>query len=316
MNSSCCVFEEAILDEVLPPFLLLEFVLGMAGNSLGLWMICLQVKNWKPSSVYLFSLTIADFALLFGVLFRAGYYIRKKNWIYGDFSCRILLYVMSACRSAAVIFLTIIATDRYCKILLPFHKINNITVKEASLISILLWLSILSMYSYLLLEPHFFFRNNSTQCESFNICPKSFSVAACWHDAFYITLFVTSLCTISYCTLSIALHLKENTIDKNGKIRRAVRFVLSIAVIFTFCYLPSNLVRIAIWTMKFQNRVDCKDYEGANFAFYTAICFTYFYSMLNPILYYFSSPSFNGLFHQLWNKFVLGKSVSPPQSEM
>ncbi|KAM4707119.1 hydroxycarboxylic acid receptor 2-like [Discoglossus pictus] len=308
MNSSCCAFQAPILDQVIPPILLLEFVLGMVGNSLGLWMISRQVKSWKPSSVYLFSLTVADFVVLFCVLLRADYYIRKKDWIYGDVSCRLLLYILASCRSAGIIFLTIIAIERYCKILFPFHRVNKITVKEASFISTLLWIGILAMYSYLVTEPHFFRTNNKTQCESFNVCPTAPS--ASWTDIFYISLSALSLCTILYCTVCIVLHLKDNTIDKNGKIRRAVSFVLSIAVIFTICYLPSNFIRVSVWILQSQNKVDCKDYEVANLAFYITVCFTYFYSMLNPILYYFSSPSFNNLFQSLWNKFVKGIPVS------
>ncbi|XP_053555742.1 hydroxycarboxylic acid receptor 3-like [Bombina bombina] len=306
MNSSCCAFPAPILDQVLPPILFLEFVLGMVGNSFGLWMICRQMKNWKPNSVYLFSLTVADFIVLFGVLLRADYYRRKKDWIFGDVPCRLLLYVLSACRSAGIISLTIIAFDRYCKIVFPFHRINNITVKQAALISSILWLSILVMYSYLLLKPHFFIINNSTQCESFNICFSS----ASWHDAFYILLSLSSLSIILYCTICIALYLNDNTIDKNGKVRRAVKFVLSIAIVFTMCYLPSNIVRISVWILTVQDKRECKYYEDTNTAFYVTVCFTYFYSMLNPIIYYFSSPSFNCIFQQLWNKFGFGKTVS------
>ncbi|XP_012824453.1 hydroxycarboxylic acid receptor 2 [Xenopus tropicalis] len=290
MSNSCCVFEAPILDQVLPPVLLFEFVLGLVGNSIGLWMICRQVKSWKPYSVYLFSLTLADFLVLFSVLFRADYYMRKKDWIYGDMPCRICLFTISACRSAGIIFLTIIAIDRYCKILFPFHRVNSITVKEAGIFCFLMWLGILVLYSYILTGSHSVKMDNSTQCESFQICPKNFSLADL-HDGLYILMSIGSLVIMSYSTVCIAQHLKNNTIDKDGKIRRAVRCVLSITLVYTVCYLPSTLVRISVWMLKLQKHGDCAAYTDASLAFYATICFTYFYSMLNPIVYYFSSTS-------------------------
>ncbi|XP_063786021.1 hydroxycarboxylic acid receptor 2-like [Pseudophryne corroboree] len=288
MNSSCCAFEEPILDLILPPILLTEFILGMVGNSLGLWMICFGVKKWKPNSVYLLSLTLADFVVLFCVIFRADYYLHHQNWLFGDIPCRLLLYILTVARAAGMIFLSVIALNRYCRILFPFHKVNSITVKQATCICILLWLFTFTIHSYILSDSHMDSLHNVTQCESFTICPYS---QTAWQDAFYITLSSLSFLIISYCTIHIALHLKGNAIDTNGKIGRATRFLMLIAVVFMICYLPSASGRVAIWVLKLMKYRDCVYFADSNLVFYFTICSTYFYSMLNPFLYYFSSPS-------------------------
>nr|DBA23194.1 TPA: hypothetical protein GDO54_014132 [Pyxicephalus adspersus] len=297
MNTRCCVFDEPILDSVLPPFLLLEFILGLTGNILGLWMICNDFKSWKPNSVYLFSLTLADVVVVFCVFFRADYYLRHHDWVYGDIPCRLLLYILAAARAAGMIFLSVIALNRYFKILFPFNRVNNITVSQAAGICIALWLFIFAMHSYILTDSHFFKLNNETQCESFNICPKSL---ISWQDALYISLSSLSLMIISYCTVCIAFHLKDNAIDTNGKVRRAMKFIVLIAAVFIVCYLPSATVRVTIWVLNSMKYEDCADYRHANLAFYVAISLTYFYSMLNPILYYFSSPSSHNLLTKFW----------------
>ncbi|XP_077318077.1 hydroxycarboxylic acid receptor 3-like [Lithobates pipiens] len=308
MNTSCCAYDEPILDIALPPVLLLEFILGLAGNSLGLWMICCDVKSWKPNSVYLLSLTLADVVVVFCVLFRADYYLRYQDWVYGDIPCRLLLYILAAARAAGMIFLSLIALNRYCKILFPFHNVNNLTVSQATGICITLWICIFVIHSYILTGPRFFKLNNSTQCESFTICPQS-SIA--WQDAFYISLSGLSLLTITYCTVCIALHLKDNAIDTNGKIGRAMNFILLIATVFIVCYLPSATIRIVIWVLKAMKYEDCANYRDLNLAFYFTICLTYFYSMLNPILYYFSSPSSHNLLTRLWkNKEIKSSEVN------
>ncbi|KAG8597642.1 hypothetical protein GDO81_002345 [Engystomops pustulosus] len=288
MNSSCCAFEEPLLDFVLPPFLILEFIFGIIGNSIGLWMIFLEMKTWKPNSVYLLSLTLADFVVLLCVLLRADYYIRRKNWIYGDIPCRLLLYIIAAARAAGMIFLSLISLTRYWRIIYPFHIVNNITAKQATCICITLWISIFSLHSYIMTEPHFMHLHNATQCESFNICPCS---PTSWQDGFYISLSTLSLLTISYCTICIAFYLKNNAIDSNGKIGRAMRFLILIAAIFIVCYLPSASIRAGIWVLKTMKYKDCIYFRYSNLGFYITICLTYFYSVLNPMLYYLSSPS-------------------------
>ncbi|XP_018412303.1 PREDICTED: hydroxycarboxylic acid receptor 2-like [Nanorana parkeri] len=298
MNGSCCAFDEPILNVVLPPMLLLEFILGLLGNILGLWMICCDFKSWKPNSVYLFSLTLADIVVVFSVLFRADYYLRHQHWVYGDIPCRLLLYILAAARAAGMIFLSLIALNRYCKILFPFHRVNNITVNQAGCICVTLWIFIFAMHSYILKDPHFFKLNNGTQCESFNICPQSLIA---WQDAFYISVSCLSLLTISYCTVSIALHLKDHAIDTNGKVGRAMTFIVLIATVFFVCFVPSATVRVAIWVLKSMKYEDCASFRNSSLAFYLTICLTYFYSMLNPMLYYFSSPSSHTVLTKLWN---------------
>ncbi|XP_069819493.1 hydroxycarboxylic acid receptor 3-like [Dendropsophus ebraccatus] len=308
MNSSCCILEEPSLDVILPPILLLEFIFGVVGNFFGLWMVFQEKKPLKPNSLYILSLTLADFVVLLCVLLRADYYIRKKNWIYGDIPCRLLLYIISAARAAGMVFLSLIALTRYCRILFPFHKANTITVKQATAISITLWVSMFTLHSYVLTQPHLFYLNNAIQCESFSICPRS-SIA--WHDVFFISLTSLSLLTISFCTIRIAFHLKENTIDTNGKVGRAMRFLVLVAAIFFLCYLPGASVRVAIWALKSMKYEDCAYFRQSNLAFYYAIALTYLYSVLNPILYYFSSPSSHKLLPWMCKENMFGESEAP-----
>ncbi|XP_069476506.1 hydroxycarboxylic acid receptor 2-like [Ambystoma mexicanum] len=297
MNSTCCVFNESLLYRILPPILIMEFALGLVGNGMGLWMF-FHLKTWKPNSVYLLNLSLADFLVLFCLLFRTEYYLRKKNWVYGDFPCRVLLFMLASNRAAGIIFLTVVAVDRYLRIVHPFHKLNRVSVRDAVLVSCALWLGIAAMTSYLMAEPHLFQFQNSTQCESFNICPSSFSTAF-WHDAYYISQFLVPVSIIGFCTVCITWQLMGSTIDRDGRIKKAVLFVLIIAVVFTICYFPSNMTRISIVILKLQGKEECEEFRSLSLAFYTTVCFTYFYSMLNPVVYYFSNPTFKGLLRSL-----------------
>uniref|UniRef100_A0A8C5FA81 G-protein coupled receptors family 1 profile domain-containing protein n=2 Tax=Gadus morhua TaxID=8049 RepID=A0A8C5FA81_GADMO len=306
----CCAFESPILDKLLPPILILEFIFGLLGNIVALWMFVFHMDNWKPNSVYLTHLAVADTIVLFCLPFRADYYRRGKDWLYGDIPCRILLFLLAANRAAGIFFLTAVAVDRYLKIVHPLHPINRMGLGYALWVSLSLWGLIVLATGYLLSDRHFFYRNNRTQCESFNIC-MGYSPLSTWHNTFYVVQFFLPTAIVAFCTISILWQLRTKTIDSSGKIKRAVQFVMAVALIFVTCFFPSTISRVAVWILK-NWYSECVHFREANLAFYTSVCFTYFNSVLNPLVYYFSSPSFSGIFQKLLNK-LLGRKEEEEQ---
>uniref|UniRef100_A0A673CNT8 G-protein coupled receptors family 1 profile domain-containing protein n=1 Tax=Sphaeramia orbicularis TaxID=375764 RepID=A0A673CNT8_9TELE len=305
-SQNCCVFESPILDQALPPVLILEFIFGLMGNFVALWMFIFHMDTWRPNAVYLTHLAVADSIVLFCLPFRADYYRRGKNWLYGDIPCRILLFLLAANRAAGIFFLTAVAVDRYFKIVHPRNRINQMGLVYALWVSLGLWGLIFLATGYLLTKSHFFHYNNHTQCESFNIC-MGFSPLSTWHNAFYVIQFFLPTAIVAFCTIRIAWQLRNRTVDKKGKIKRAVQFVMAVAVIFITCFFPSTISRIAVWILKAQYD-ECIYFKDANLAFYTSVCLTYFNSVLNPVVYYFSSPVFSGTFKKLLNKLLRRKN--------
>lgn len=301
-SDSCCAFSTPVLNRALPPVLILEFMFGLGGNFVALWMFAFHVDTWKPNSVYLAHLAVADSIVLFCLPFRADYYRRGKNWVYGDAPCRVLLFLLAANRAAGIFFLTAVAVDRYFKIVRPMNRINQMGLGYALWVSLGLWGLIFLATGYLLANPHFFYNNNGTQCESFNIC-LDFSPLTTWHNTFYIVQFFLPAGIVTFCTIRIIWQLRNRTVDRRGKIKRAVQFVLAVALIFVICFLPSTVSRVAVWVLRLWYD-KCRDFEEVNLAFYTTVCLTYFNSVLNPLVYYFSSPAFSGTFRKLVKKLL------------
>ncbi|KAF1377861.1 hypothetical protein PFLUV_G00205140 [Perca fluviatilis] len=311
-SDECCAFESPMLDHVLPPILILEFIFGLMGNVVALWMFVFHMDTWKPNSVYLAHLAVADSIVMFCLPFRADYYRRGKNWLYGDVPCRILLFLLAANRAAGIFFLTAVAVDRYLKIVHPLNRINRMGIRYALWVSLGLWVLIFLATGYLLASEHFYYSNNHTQCESFNIC-MGLSPLFTWHNTFYMTQFFLPSAIVAFCTFRITWQLRNRTMDKQGKIKRAVQFVLAVALIFIICFFPSTISRVAVWVLKVWYN-ECKYFQEANLAFYTSVCFTYFNSVLNPLVYYFSSPAFTGTFDKLLNK-LLRRSDNNAQTQ-
>ncbi|XP_046714064.1 hydroxycarboxylic acid receptor 2-like [Silurus meridionalis] len=299
-SSVCCAFQSQILHQFLPPILYIEFIFGLTGNVLALSMFALHMESWKPNSIYLAHLAVADSMVLFCLLFRADYYRRGQDWIFGDAFCRILLFLLAANRAAGIFFLTAVAVDRYLKIVHPLHRINRMKLSYAMWVSAGLWAMIIVMTTYLLGSPHFFMVGSRIQCESFNICLNN-SPLSIWHNSFYLIQFCVPGGIIIFCTACITWQLKTKTMDTTGKIKRAVQFIFVVAMVFLICFFPSTASRVAVWVLKAWYQ-ECSHFSEANLAFYTSVCFTYFNSVLNPLVYYFSTPAFSGIIQKFFRR--------------
>src|SRR4029434_2728454 len=73
---------------------------------------------------------------------------------------------------------------------------------------------------------------------------------------------------------------------------------LVVVVVFVVCFLPSNVAQVLIW-VRIGSQRTCESVEVINMVFYTTLTLTYLNSMLDPVLYYFSSPTFQRVCIQL-----------------
>lgn len=291
-----CNFNGTLLISVLPPLLVTEFVLGVLGNGLALWVFCFHMRPWKSSTVLLFNLAMADFLLNVVLPFRASYYNSGIRWMFGGALCNICLFMLAMNRSGSTFFLMAIAVDRYMRVVHPHHPINSLTVSKAMCGALGLWLLTISMTAHVFTLQHI----NTTYCESFMIETKARRNLT-WHKFEFLFSFFIPLLVILYCTVHIIGHLRGRQLAQHAKIKKALCFITVVAVLFIICFLPSNITQLLIW-IKTQEVAStspeseiCPGLEDMTTAFYITISMTYLNSVLDPVVYYFSSPTFKNI---------------------
>uniref|UniRef100_A0A8C9YCA0 G-protein coupled receptors family 1 profile domain-containing protein n=1 Tax=Sander lucioperca TaxID=283035 RepID=A0A8C9YCA0_SANLU len=287
-----CSFNGTLLISVLPPLLVTEFVLGVLGNGLALWIFCFHLKPWKSSTVLLFNLAMADFLLIMALPFRASYYISEIEWKFGGALCNTCLFMLAMNRSGSTLFLMAIAVDRYMRVVHPHHPINSLSISKAMCGALALWLLTISMSAHVFTLQH----NNTTYCESFMIETEANSNLS-WHKFAFVFSFYMPLLVILYCTFQIIGHLRRRQLAQHAKIKKALCFITVVAVLFIICFLPSNITQLLIW-IKFQQVAShsvCHALEDLTTTFYITISLTYLNSVLDPVVYYFSSPIFKNI---------------------
>ncbi|KAM9054598.1 hydroxycarboxylic acid receptor 1 [Megaptera novaeangliae] len=290
-NGSCCLIQGDPISQVMPPLLILAFVLGALGNGIALCGFCFHMKTWKPSTIYLFNLAVADFLLMICLPFRTDYYRRHRQWAFEDIPCRVALFMLAMNRAGSIVFLTVVAVDRYFKVVHPHHMVNAISNQTAVGIVCALWTMVILGTLYLLMENHLCVQEKTVTCESFIM-----ESANGWHDVMFQLEFFLPLSIILFCSFKIIWSLKRRQhLARQTRMKKATRFIMVVAVVFITCYLPSVSARLYfLWTVP-TSACD----PSVHVALHVTLSFTYVNSMLDPLVYYFSSPSFPKFYSKL-----------------
>lgn len=288
-----CAVNGTALQSVLPPLLFSGFILGAVGNGFALWIFFFHLKPWKSSTVLLFNLAMADFLLIMVLPLRATYYISNLEWNFGKPFCNIILFMFAMNRTGSTLFLMAIAVDRYIRVVHPHHPINFLNVSKAMCGAAALWLLAISMCAHIFAIKH----TDTTTCESFMFDSEHYSHLT-WHNFVFLFSFLVPLLVILYCTVKILVHLRGRQLAQQAKIKKALFFIVVVVVLFIICFLPSNVTQLIVW-YKMNKAISsalpknevCATMEHLIAVFYMTLSFTYLNSILDPVVYYFSSPA-------------------------
>ncbi|XP_061084544.1 hydroxycarboxylic acid receptor 2-like [Conger conger] len=300
MNNSHCLAAQNLVGRVVPPILIVELILGLPANMVALWIFSCRMPGWRGNTVYLLNLLIADFFLLVSVPFRIDSLMRGEDWVFGGAWCRINLFMLALNRSASIAFMTIVAVDRYFKVVHPHHWVNHLTTGKAIGLSTVTWAVALALRVPLLATELLHKHNNKRLCRSFSSYGK-LSPAIMVHYGVYILEFFLPFLLLSFCSLRIICFLRSRQLDRKQQVKRAIQVVMIIVGVFTVCFLPgiaTGLVTIAIQKLRPK---DCDSFRLASELFSMSIAFTYLNSTLDPVIYCFSSSTFRNTLKASFN---------------
>ncbi|XP_077457837.1 hydroxycarboxylic acid receptor 3 isoform X3 [Stigmatopora argus] len=237
-----CNFSTGLLERTLPALLSVEFVLGVLGNGLALWVFCFRLRPWKSSTVLLFNLAVADFLLNSILPFRASYYASGVRWRFGRTLCDASQFMLALNRTGSALFLMAIALDRYVRVLHPHSRLNSLSPSKAACGAVALWLLTVCLTSNALSLRNF----NGGYCESF-LVETSARGNRLWHKFNFLFSCWVPLLIILFCTARIATRLQARQLGQRGKVKKALCFLVVVVVLFALCFLPSNVTQLLIW---------------------------------------------------------------------
>ncbi|KAJ6657447.1 hypothetical protein lerEdw1_002506 [Lerista edwardsae] len=119
---------------------ILLFLLGVAGN-LTVILIFKRHKEMQTTvNLYLSSMALSDSLILLGLpsdLYRIWKY---QPYIFGDFLCKLNVYLSETCTYCTILHVTTLSIERYFAICFPLRAKAAITKSRARAVILLLWL--------------------------------------------------------------------------------------------------------------------------------------------------------------------------------
>ncbi|KAM9477693.1 hydroxycarboxylic acid receptor 2 [Clarias gariepinus] len=289
-NTTCDAESQKVVPSFLAPLLITELLLGLPGNLMALFIFCRHFHSWRPNILFLFNLILADFLLLVSLPFRIDAYMRSENWMFGDAWCRINLFMLAINRSASISFMTAVAVHRYFKVVHPHNKINYISSRQAGGIACFIWMVVTLTRLPLLTTRLLITKNNFSYCRSFSM--KNPPIGIKLHYLIYIAEFILPLLILFFCSFRISCILQQRQMDREKKVRQAIRTVLVIVVVFILCFSPGVVTGLIALYLKERINEYCNAYKVVSQLFVLSIGFTYLNSALDPVIYCFSSSMF------------------------
>ncbi|XP_020774179.2 hydroxycarboxylic acid receptor 2-like [Boleophthalmus pectinirostris] len=287
-----CAYTKETRTSFLFLVMIVEVAVGLPGNILALWIFCFRMKIWKSHAIFLFNLMLADFLLLACVPFRIDTHLRGDHWIYGEMFCRVNLFMLAVNRSASIAFMTVVALNRYFKVLHPMNCVSLMSSRHAVWLSSLIWLVVIICRVPLLTTNLLQHQGNRSMCRSFSSYQNP-PLAITVHYIAYVIEFILPWFVLLFCSARIIWYLKrQEQIIQQKKFKKAIRTLAVINLVFTVCFLPAIVTGLGSLALKRFRPQDCEGFRKIVLAFMVSIGVTYLNSALDPVIYTFSSSVF------------------------
>ncbi|XP_075429020.1 putative G-protein coupled receptor 174 [Ascaphus truei] len=293
VNGSDCDADAKFLNYLYAITYTIILVPGLIGNVLALWVFYAYIRETKRAVIFMINLAIADLAQVLSLPLRIFYYL-NESWPFGNFLCMFCFYLKYVNMYASIYFLVCISVRRFLYVIYPF-KFNDSKRNIDVYISITGWIAVcLSCLPFPLLRAN---NNTTTNEKCFMDLPlKDIGVS---NSIMTITLaelfgFATPLLIVVYCSWKTIVSLREphSIAHDLGEKKKALKMILTCAVVFLICFAPYHLSFPLHFLAKADKISSCSQRKAILTLHPVALSLASMNSCLDPIIYYFTTDEF------------------------
>ncbi|CAF3371504.1 unnamed protein product [Rotaria socialis] len=297
-----------ILNIATTSMLCLVLICGICGNAIVLVVgICRRKYQHNVTNCYIMNLAITDLLFLLISVPLTTYLAVNRIWIFGQFICKMHIYLAHVLLQATCLTLAAMSIDRYLTIVHEICYRKYRKPKTALLICVLIWAaSCVFMFPYDYLSHRHDDKNNqSSVVLDCTVNDNDSLFSSCLFT--FLFYYLLPLLIIGLCYSRILLHVQRSAheIAKqlygqprqsiNFKKRRVQRTLLALTLAFALCWLPIHVLELLSCSQILSNSFSSRHVHILTAARAIAHGLSYFNSCLNPLLYailnksYFSS---------------------------
>ncbi|XP_066247732.1 somatostatin receptor type 2-like [Euwallacea similis] len=295
-------------------------LVGIAGNTLVIYVVVRYSKMQTVTNMYIVNLAIADEFFLIGIPFLIAT-ILNGHWVFGHIACKAYMITTSINQFTSSILLCIMSADRYIAVCHPISSPKWRTPFISKLVSCFAWCC-----SFLLMIPIIEHAQEVEGLNGNNSCVITWNTWVADNDTTYpnnsnssvvnntpIEMDIDSspaiVFTIYTFVFSFAIPLtailffyaqvlrklrtvgpKSKSREKKKSHRKVTNLVSSVVLVYVICWTPYWVTQLAIGNSSQTN-------PTLNITLHLlASCLSYSNSAVNPILYAFLSDNFKKSF--------------------
>ncbi|XP_077397881.1 P2Y purinoceptor 2 [Festucalex cinctus] len=297
-----CHFQEDFKYILLPVSYSLVLVFGLALNSMALYAIVFCTKHWKPSTIYMFNLTICDTFYILTLPFLIYYYADKNDWPFGEPLCKLIRFLFYANLYGSILFLCCISLHRFAGVCYPVRSLKWISARRAKLVSVAVWACVLFGQAPIL---HFSrIRDVATEKICYDTTsPEFFDDFLVYSSVVSVFMFVLPFMVLIVCYGLMLRKLvgarggggaaegeRECQVARRIK-QKSVKMIIIVLATFMLCFLPFHLTRTLYYSFRYLRQVNpaqvsCNLLEASSIAYKVTRPFASANSCMDPILYF------------------------------
>ncbi|XP_026229302.1 chemokine-like receptor 1 [Anabas testudineus] len=275
----------------------LDFVLGVLGNGLVIWVTGFMMKK-TVNTVWFLNLAIADFLFTAFLPLSVTYIALDFHWPFGKFMCKLNSTVSSLNMFASVYILVVISVDRCVSVVLPVWAQNHRTVRKASCVSLCAW-----VLALILSVPSFIFRDTTTHnSSSLQACFNNYTLSSDYgtpsvshfrHQAMTITFFLLGFVvpfSIIVSCYAVIIHRLRRSRTLASQSSRSFKIITVTITAFFLCWAPFHIMRLIELVHFSQTSINLVKVITIGVPLATSLAFLN--SCLNPLLYVFMGRDF------------------------
>ncbi|CAK6980268.1 cysteinyl leukotriene receptor 2-like [Scomber scombrus] len=252
----------------------------------------------SASCVVMMNLALSDGSFALTLPLRLAYYFRDGVWDFPDWLCRLCVYGFYVNLYTSILFLTLLSMLRWLAVARPLRHITVATPTRTLLVCLGVWLFV-GVASAPFLSNGVTNRAGSPRCFEPS-SPSSWGRVLILNYIALVLGFLLPFLTIIFCYSRIVRHLTTSTGPNGSNLasnarrlnrRRSVHLVTMVTVTFLLCFLPYHVIR-SLHLHAVCSRWGCGVTVALQRVVVVTLCLAASNSMVNPLLYYYSTRSF------------------------
>ncbi|XP_071972727.1 P2Y purinoceptor 1-like [Engystomops pustulosus] len=277
---------------IFPITFLFILLVGLSLNLSVMWILVFRIKRWNRSTIFLFSLVLADITWILCLPCLIYYHFNHLHWIFGDAICKLTRTVYHACYYCSIYFVTCLSIDRYLAIVHPLRSLRLQKKRQALVVCLSIWAATsIGSLPVTFLAGTQVCQNNKTICSLYVFSQKTQVTLP--YSLFSTTVgCVLPFASICYCYCSSVGELRRMGVHRLKKRNLLTKLMCSALVIFGLLYLPYHASRNTCIILRASGPYGPQVIERADAFFFIEMAVCSLNTCINPLFCFLAGGDF------------------------